>query len=43
MSDFEENSETKKSLLLEAHEVAKKCADLFPDSYLAHKWLVKSF
>lgn len=43
MSDFEDDLETKKSLQFEAHEVAKKCAMLFSDSYLAHKWLVTKF
>ena len=38
LSDNENDIETKKSLQFEAHNIAKKCVELYPDSYLPQKW-----
>jgi hypothetical protein len=38
LSDFEDDLEIKKELQYQAYNLAKICLDLFPDSYLTHKW-----
>jgi hypothetical protein len=38
LADKEQNAEAKKELQFKAHSLAKKCLDVYPDSYLSHKW-----